>query len=90
MPSYIMKEPKGGMTSKSRSSNSSWEIRGRNRTMKKSRGKLAHLHGRSAKPHGRPAMSCGLLALVKFLNGPHNSTKYVVILGLAVMVGKLW
>jgi hypothetical protein len=35
-------------------------------------------------------MSCGLPALVKFLSGPHNSTKYVVIFGLAVMVGKLW
>jgi hypothetical protein len=39
---------------------------------------------------GRLALSCGLPALVKFLSGPHNSTKYVVILGLAVMVGKLW
>jgi hypothetical protein len=27
VPSYIMKEPKDGMTSESRSSNSSWEIR---------------------------------------------------------------
>jgi hypothetical protein len=33
--------------------------------------------------------TCGLTTLVKFINGPHNSTKYVVILGLAVMVGKL-
>jgi hypothetical protein len=39
---------------------------------------------------GWPAMSCSLPALVKFLSGPHNSTKYVVILGLAVMVDKLW
>jgi hypothetical protein len=54
--------------------------------MPKSKGKLAHLGGRPAKPHGRPAMSYGLPALVKFLCGPHNSTKYVVILGLAVMV----
>jgi hypothetical protein len=60
--------------------------RGKNRAMPKSRGKLAHLGGRSTKPHGRPAMSCGLLALVKFLSDPHNSTMYVVILGLAVMV----
>jgi hypothetical protein len=51
---------------------------------------LAHLGGRPAKPHGRLAMSCGLLTLVKFLCGPHNSTKYVVILGLDVMVGELW
>jgi hypothetical protein len=58
--------------------------------MPKSRGKLVHLGSRPAKPHGRLAMSCGLLALVKFLSGPHNSTKYVVVLGLAVMVGKLW
>jgi hypothetical protein len=58
--------------------------------MPKSIGKLAHLGGRLAKPHGQPAMSYGLSALVKFLSGPHNSTKYVVILGLAVMVGKLY
>jgi hypothetical protein len=58
--------------------------------MPKSRGKLVHLGGRLDKPHGWPAMSCGLLGLVKFLSGPHNSTKYVVILGLAVMVDKLW
>jgi hypothetical protein len=58
--------------------------------MTKSRGKLVHLGGRPAKPHYRPAMSCGLPALVKFLSGPHNSTKYVVILDLTVMVGKLW
>jgi hypothetical protein len=51
--------------------------------MAKSRGKLEHLGG-------RPAMSCGLPALVKFLCGPHNSTKYVVILVLGVMVRKLW
>jgi hypothetical protein len=49
-----------------------------------------HLDGRPAKPHGRPVMSCGHLALVKFLSGPHASIKYVVILGLAVIVGKLW
>jgi hypothetical protein len=58
--------------------------------MAKSRGKLAHLGGRPVKPHVQPAMSCGLPALVKFLSGPHNSTEYVVMLGLAVMVGKLW
>jgi hypothetical protein len=54
--------------------------------MPKSRGKLAHLGGRPAKPHGWLAMTCGLPALVKFLIGSDNSTKYVVILGLAVMV----
>jgi hypothetical protein len=48
------------------------------------------LGGRPAKPHGRPAMSYGLLALVKFLSGPYTSRKYVVMLGHAVMVGKLW
>jgi hypothetical protein len=58
--------------------------------MPKSRGKLAYLGGRPAKPHGRLAMSCGFPALVKFLSVPHNSTKYVVILGLAVMVDELW
>jgi hypothetical protein len=56
----------------------------------KKQGKLAHLGGRPAKPHGRPAMSCSLPPLVKFLSGPHNFTKYVVILSLAVMIGKLW
>jgi hypothetical protein len=61
---------------------------GRNRATPKSRENLVQLGGRPAKPHGQPAMSCGLPALVKFLSGPHNSTKYVVILGLAVMVGK--
>jgi hypothetical protein len=58
--------------------------------MPKSRGKLRHFGGRLAKPHGRPVLSYGLLALVKFLSGPYNSTKYVVILGLAIMVSKLW
>jgi hypothetical protein len=58
--------------------------------MQKSRGKLAHLGGHAAKPHGRSAMSCGLPALVKFLCGPHNSIKYVVILSIVVMLGKLW
>jgi hypothetical protein len=58
--------------------------------MPKSRGKLTHLGGRPAKPHGQPAKSCGLPAQDKFLSGPHNSTKFVVILGLAVMVDKLW
>jgi hypothetical protein len=57
--------------------------------MPKSRGKLAHLGGRPAKTLGRLAMSCGLPALVKFLSGPHNSTKYVMIHGLAVVVGNL-
>jgi hypothetical protein len=51
--------------------------------MPKSRGKLTHLGGRLA-------MSCGLPTLVKLLSDPHNSIKYVVILGLAVMVAKLW
>jgi hypothetical protein len=58
--------------------------------MPKSKGKLVHLGGRLAKPHGWSAMSCGLPALVKFLSGPHNSTKYVAILGLAILVSKLW
>jgi hypothetical protein len=57
--------------------------------MPKSRGKLAHLGGRPTKPHGRPAMSCGLLALDKFLSGPNASIKYVVMLSLPVMVSKL-
>jgi hypothetical protein len=57
--------------------------------MLKSIGKLVHLGGRPAKPHGRSAMSCGLPALVKFIGGSHNSTKYVAILDLAVLVGKL-
>jgi hypothetical protein len=35
-------------------------------------------------------MPCGLPALFNFLSGSHNSTKYVVILGLAVMISKLW
>jgi hypothetical protein len=72
-----------------RSSLTLW-CRRRNRAIPKSRGKLAHLSGHPAKPHSRPTMSCGLPAMVKFLSGPHNSTKYVVILGFAVMVGKLW
>jgi hypothetical protein len=84
------KESKCGTTSESRSSNSGQEIRGRNRAMPQSRGKLAHYVDRPAKPHGRSAMSCGLPVLVKFISGAHNSTKYVVILGLAVMVCKLW
>jgi hypothetical protein len=58
--------------------------------MPKSRGKLAHLGGCLAKPHGRPAMSCGLPALDKFLCGPYASRMYVVMLGHAIMVGKLW
>jgi hypothetical protein len=45
---------------------------------------------RLAKPHGRPAMSCGLPALDKFPSGPYASRKYVVMLGHAVMVSKLW
>jgi hypothetical protein len=57
--------------------------------MPKSKAKLVHLGGRLARPHDRSAMFCGLPTLVKFLSGPHNSTNYVVILGLAVMVGKL-
>jgi hypothetical protein len=58
--------------------------------MPKSRGKLAHLGVRQAKPHGRPAMSCGLPALDNFLSGPYTSRKYVVMLSHVVMVGKLW
>jgi hypothetical protein len=49
-----------------------------------------HLGGRPAKPHGRSAMSCGLSALGKFPSDPYASRKYVVMLGHAVMVGKLW
>jgi hypothetical protein len=48
-----------------------------------------HLGGRPAKPHGRSAMSCGLSALGKFPSDPYASRKYVVMLGHAVMVGKL-
>jgi hypothetical protein len=62
---------------------------GKKKSNAKNRGKLVHLDGRPAKPHGRPAKSYGFPTLVEFLSGPHNSTKYVVILGLAVMVGKL-
>jgi hypothetical protein len=58
--------------------------------MQKRRGKLAHLGGRLAKPHGQPAMSCGLPALVKFPCGPYVSRKYVVMLSHTIMVGKLW
>jgi hypothetical protein len=57
-------------------------MQGKKYSNAKSREKLAHLGG-------RPAMSYGLLALVKFLSGPHNSTMYVVMLGHAFMVGKL-
>jgi hypothetical protein len=65
---YTRKEPKGGTTSESKSSNSSWEIRARNRAMPKSRGKLVHLGDRPTKPHGWPAISRGLPALVRFLS----------------------
>jgi hypothetical protein len=58
--------------------------------MPKSTGKLMHLGGRPAKPHGRSAMSCGLPALDKFPRGPYASRKYVVMLGHTVMVNKLW
>jgi hypothetical protein len=58
--------------------------------MPKSRGKLVHLGGRLAKPHGGSAMSCGLPALDKFLSGLYASRKYMVMLGHAVMIGKLW
>jgi hypothetical protein len=51
--------------------------------MPKSKGKLAHLGG-------RPTMYCGLSALDKFSSGPYTSRQYVVVLGHAVMVGKLW
>jgi hypothetical protein len=58
------------------------------------------LGGRPTKHHGRPAMSCGLPALDKFLcglytsrkyvdkflSGLYISRKYVVMLGHAVMV----
>jgi hypothetical protein len=65
-------------------------MQGKKQSNAKSILKLVHLGGRPAKPHDRPTISCGFPALVKFLSGPHNSTKYVVILGLVVMVGKLW
>jgi hypothetical protein len=58
--------------------------------MPKSRGKMVHLGGHLAKPHGRSGMSYGLPTLDEFLSGPHASRKYVVMLGHAVMVGKLW
>jgi hypothetical protein len=49
-----------------------------------------HLGVRPAKPHGRPVMSCSRPALNKFPCGPYASRKYVVMLGHAVMVDKLW
>jgi hypothetical protein len=58
--------------------------------MPKSRGKLVHLGGRPTKPHGRPPMSCGLMALDMFPSGPYASRKYVVMLVHALMLGKLW
>jgi hypothetical protein len=58
-------------------------MQGKKQSNEKSREKLAHLGGQLA-------MSCGPSALVKFPSGPHNSTKYVVTLGPAVVVGKLW
>jgi hypothetical protein len=58
--------------------------------MPKNKGKSAHLGVRLVRPHSQSAMSCGLPALIKFLSAPHNYIKYVVIHGLAVMVGKLW
>jgi hypothetical protein len=51
---------------------------------------MVQLGGRPAKPHGRPVMSCGLLALDKFPSGLYTSRKYVLMLGHTVMVGKLW
>jgi hypothetical protein len=54
--------------------------------MPKRRGKLVHLGNRPTKPHGQPAMSCGLPALEKFLSGPYASRKYVVMLDHAVVV----
>jgi hypothetical protein len=50
--------------------------------MPKSREKMVHLGA-------RPAMSCGPPALDKFLSGHYASRKYVVMLGHAIMVGKL-
>jgi hypothetical protein len=50
---------------------------------------LVHLGGRPPKPHGRPAMSRGLPTLNKFLSDHYTSRKYVVMLGYAIMVGKL-
>jgi hypothetical protein len=58
--------------------------------MPNGRGKLAHLGSRPAKPHVRLAMSCGLPALDKFPSGTYTSRKYMVMLGHAVTVGKLW
>jgi hypothetical protein len=51
---------------------------------------MLHLGGHLAKPHGRSGMSYGLPTLDEFLSGPYASRKYVVMLGHAVMVGKLW
>jgi hypothetical protein len=58
--------------------------------MAKGRGKLVHLGGRPAKPHGRPAMSFGLPALDKFPSGTYASRKYMVMLAHAVVVGMSW
>jgi hypothetical protein len=64
----------------------SWKGK-KQRNAKKQRkiGALRWLPSQTSWPAGR-----GLPALVKFLCGPHNSTKHVVIRGLAVMVSKLW
>jgi hypothetical protein len=58
--------------------------------MPKRRGKVVHLGDRPAKHYGRPAMFCGLPALVKFQSGPYTSRKCVVKLDYAVLVGKSW
>jgi hypothetical protein len=62
-------------------------IQGKKQSNTKKQRKIGALRCRPAKPHGQLTMSCCLPALVKFLSGPHNSTKYVVMLGLAVIVG---
>jgi hypothetical protein len=64
--------------------------RGRNGAMTKNRGKVGEFGGRPAKLPGWLARYCGLPALANFPPSPHSSRKYVVMLGHAVMVGKLW
>jgi hypothetical protein len=64
--------------------------RGRNRAVLKNRGKLGKFGGRPTKLPGQPAMYCVLPALASFPSSPYTSRKYMVMLGHAVMVGKLW
>jgi hypothetical protein len=65
-------------------------IQGKNRAVLKNREKLGEFGGRLAKLPGQPARCCGLPALANFPLSPYTSRKYVVMLGHAIMVGKLW